>query len=66
MEDYKTSRESSKREKLTRKKDWTPPSSLDAPAAPQGYAHRWIRVLQPLVLMIQEMYQRNLEKVGNS
>ena len=28
---------------LSRKKDWTPPSSLDAPAAPQGYAHRWIR-----------------------
>ena len=43
MENYKTSRESSTREKLTRKKDWTPPSSLDAPAAPQGYAHRWIR-----------------------
>ena len=43
MEKVKTSRESSTREKLTRKKDWTPPSSLDAPAAPQGYAHRWIR-----------------------
>ena len=43
MEKVKTSRESSTREKSTRKKDWTPPSSLDAPAAPQGYAHRWIR-----------------------
>ena len=43
MNNYKTSRESSTREKSTRKKDWTPPSSLDAPAAPQGYAHRWIR-----------------------
>ena len=43
MENYKTSRESSTREKATRKKDWTPPSSLDAPAAPQGYAHIWIR-----------------------
>ena len=43
MEKVKTSRESSTREKLTRKKDWTPPSSLDAPAAPQGYCHRWIR-----------------------
>ena len=43
MEKVKTSRESGTREKLTRKKDWTPPSSLDAPAAPQGYAHRWIR-----------------------
>ena len=39
----KTSRESESRIKLSRKKDWTPPSSLDAPAAPQGYAHRWIR-----------------------
>ena len=43
MEKVKTSRESSTREKLTRKKDWTTPSSMDAPAAPQGYAHRWIR-----------------------
>ena len=43
MEKIKTSRESNTRVKETRKKDWTPPSSLDAPAAPQGYAHRWIR-----------------------
>ena len=43
MEKVKTSRESNARVKETRKKDWTPPSSLDAPAAPQGYAHRWIR-----------------------
>ena len=43
MEKIKTSRESVTRQKETRKKDWTPPSSLDAPAAPQGYAHRWIR-----------------------
>ena len=44
MEKVKTSRESETRTKNSRKKDWTPPSSLDAPAAPQGYAHRWIRV----------------------
>ena len=43
MEKIKTSRESNSRNKEARKKDWTPPSSLDAPAAPQGYAHRWIR-----------------------
>ena len=43
MEKIKTSRESVTRQKETRKKDWTPPSSLYAPAAPQGYAHRWIR-----------------------
>ena len=65
MENYKTSRESSTREKATRKKDWTPPSSLDAPAAPQGYAHRWIRT-SAMVLRIQVMYLKNLEKDGNS
>ena len=43
MEKIKSSRESDTRTKKARKKDWTPPSSLDAPAAPQGYAHRWIR-----------------------
>ena len=43
MNKVKTSRESESRTKLSRKKDWTPPSSLDAPAAPMGYAHRWIR-----------------------
>ena len=31
------------REKETRIKQWQPPSSLDAPPAPEGYAHRWIR-----------------------
>jgi hypothetical protein len=39
----RTSR-SSKESVETRNKPWTPPSSLDAPRAPQGYAHRWIRV----------------------
>tara|TARA_R100001460_G_scaffold10447_1_gene24751 strand:+ start:3682 stop:4071 length:390 start_codon:yes stop_codon:yes gene_type:complete len=43
MEKVKTSRTSDTRVKEARKKDWTPPSSLDAPAAPQGYCHRWIR-----------------------
>ena len=27
----------------TRKKQWMPPSSLDAPPEPNGYKHRWIR-----------------------
>lgn len=31
------------REKETRRKPWTPPSRLDAPPAPAGYHHRWIR-----------------------
>ena len=40
----KTSRASQTREKTTQKKVWTPPSSLDAPPAPTGFQHRWIRV----------------------
>jgi len=39
----KTSRASQTREKEVRKKVWTPPSSLDAPPAPTGFRHRWIR-----------------------
>jgi hypothetical protein len=39
----KTSRASQTREKDSRPKVWTPPSSLDAPPAPTGYRHRWIR-----------------------
>ena len=38
-----TSRASSERSKTERPKVWTPPSSLDAPAAPDGFRHRWIR-----------------------
>ena len=39
----RTSRESDKKASKEAKKSWTPPSSLDAPPAPNGYAHRWIR-----------------------
>ena len=42
--DTKTSRASQTRSKTERPKVWTPPSSLDAPKAPDGYRHRWIRV----------------------
>ena len=38
-----TSRASSERSKTERPKGWTPPSSLDAPPAPDGFRHRWIR-----------------------
>ena len=38
-----TSRASSTRSKTERPKVWTPPSSLDAPKAPEGFRHRWIR-----------------------
>ena len=40
----KTSRASQTREKVSaKKKVWTPPSSLDAPPAPTGFRHRWVR-----------------------
>ena len=31
------------REKTARRKPWAPPSMLDAPPAPDGFKHRWIR-----------------------
>jgi hypothetical protein len=43
MENNKTSRASQSRSKTERPKVWTPPSSLDAPKAPDGFRHRWIR-----------------------
>ena len=42
-EDKKTPHASKTREKTSRPKVWTPPSSLDAPPAPDGYRHKWIR-----------------------
>jgi hypothetical protein len=39
----KTSRASSTRSKAEAKKVWTPPNSLDAPPAPKGFRHQWIR-----------------------
>ena len=39
----KTSRASQTRSKEELKKVWTPPNSLDAPPAPTGYRHQWIR-----------------------
>jgi hypothetical protein len=39
----KTPRASQSREKEKRPTTWTPPSSLDAPPAPDGFRHRWIR-----------------------
>ena len=42
-DNIKTSRASQTRAKTEKPKVWTPPSSLDAPPAPDGYHHRWIR-----------------------
>ena len=39
----KTSRASQSRSKSERPKVWVPPSSLDAPPAPDGFRYRWIR-----------------------
>ena len=42
-ENNKTSRASQTRSKSERPKVWVPPSSLDAPPAPDGFRYRWIR-----------------------
>ena len=39
----RASRETETRAKTARRRPWAPPSRLDAPAAPLGYKHRWIR-----------------------
>jgi hypothetical protein len=39
----RTSRAAETRAKTERKKSWSRPSDLDAPPAPPGYKHRWIR-----------------------
>ena len=41
--DKKTSRAAETRSKTERPKVYKPPSSLDAPPAPNGFRHRWIR-----------------------
>ena len=42
-EDKKTTRASQSRSKEKRPTTWAPPSSLDAPPAPKGFKHRWLR-----------------------
>ena len=39
----KTSRANQTRAKAETRKVWSPPNSLDAPPAPTGYRHQWIR-----------------------
>lgn len=39
----RTPRANSTREKTAQRKPWAPPSMLEAPPAPDGYKHRWIR-----------------------
>ena len=42
-DEQKTSRANLTRSKTERPKVWIPPSSLDAPPAPDGFRYRWIR-----------------------
>ena len=39
----RASRATQTRDKTARRKPWAPPSMLDAPPAPDGFKHRWIR-----------------------
>ena len=39
----RTSRASQTRSKKEKPKVWSPPNSLDAPPAPKGFRHQWIR-----------------------
>ena len=43
VESDRISRSAQTREKESRRKPWQPPSALDAPPAPPGFIHRWIR-----------------------
>lgn len=43
MSDSRQPRSTETREKTSRRKPWAPPSRLEAPQAPDGYRHRWIR-----------------------
>jgi hypothetical protein len=39
----KTPRNANLRESTTRPTEWRPPNNLEAPPAPDGYKHRWLR-----------------------
>ena len=40
----RTPRSETTKSKTARVQTWKPPSTLDAPPAREGYAHRWVRV----------------------
>lgn len=40
----RSSREAGSRANTEKRKPWRRPNALDAPEAPEGYVHRWIRV----------------------
>jgi hypothetical protein len=39
----RTARANQTRQKTSQRRPWAPPSMLDAPPAPDGFKHRWIR-----------------------
>lgn len=43
MDKVRELREATLRSQNERRKPWEPPSALDAPKPPEGFAHRWIR-----------------------
>ena len=43
MATNRISRETTSRANTSRRKPWQPPAKLDAPPAPEGFEHRWIR-----------------------
>ena len=40
----RTPRKTTTREDNSRRKPWAPPSHLEAPKAPTGFVHRWVRI----------------------
>ena len=58
------SRETETRAKTERRKPWSPPSQLDAPPAPAGFKHRWIRA-ESVGQMDQKNVSARLREVGN-
>ena len=53
-----TSRAANTRTKTERPKEYKPPSSLDAPPAPNGFRHRWIRAESMGFLDSKNIYGR--------
>ena len=64
MADARAPRSTETREKETRRKPWAPPSRLDAPEAPAGYVHRWIRTAMRGE-DDRQMFMLNFVKDGN-
>ena len=44
VDESREPREAQTREKKATRKQWAPPSALDAPNPPEGYVHRWVRM----------------------